>query len=192
MADYKIGQNERIIEAVLFAAGYPVTYNKLSDILSLSVSEVKKCVKAFAEYYNSEEIMRGIQLVTYDDACQLCSREEYAEYIKEALGIRRGGTLSNSSLEVLALIAYHQPVTRAYVEQIRGVDCSYAISSLLDKGLIDVKGRLDVPGKPYLYVTTDDFLRCFGLESLSQLPPAEYFSDMARDEQLTLELGEGE
>ena len=94
--------------------------------------------------------------------------------------------------KVLALIAYHQPVTRAYVEQIRGVDCSYAISSLLDKGLIDVKGRLDVPGKPYLYVTTDDFLRCFGLESLSELPPAEYFSDMARDEQLTLELGEGE
>lgn len=183
-------QNEKIIEAVLFAAGYPVSYAKLSDLLGLTPSEAKKEVEQFAQKFNAPEQGRGIQLVTYDKSCQLCSKEEYAEYIKDVLGIRRGGTLSASSLEVLAIIAYHQPVTRAYVEQIRGVDCSYAISSLQDKGLIDVKGRLDVPGKPFLYVTTEDFLRCFGLTSVSELPPMELFTHATEDEQILLEMEE--
>lgn len=181
-------QNEKIIEAVLFASGYPVTYAKLSDLLGMTPSEAKRTVEDFAQRYNAPENKRGIQLITYDKSCQLCSKEEYAEYIKDVLGIRRGGSLSASSLEVLAIISYHQPVTRAYIEQIRGVDCSYAISSLQDKGLIDVKGRLDVPGKPFLYVTTEDFLRCFGLSSLSELPPMEHFTHTVEDEQILLEM----
>ena len=181
-------QNEKMIEAVLFASGYPVTYAKLSDILGMTLSEAKKAVEDFAKRYNDPANERGIQLITYDKSCQLCSKEEYAEVIKDVLGIRRGGSLSASSLEVLALVAYNQPVTRAYVEQIRGVDCSYALSSLQDKGLIDVKGRLDVPGKPFLYVTTDDFLRCFGLSSLKELPPIEHFTQPVDDEQILLEM----
>ncbi len=185
-------QNDKIIEAVLFAAGYPVTYAKLSDLLGLTPSETKKSVEEFAKRYNDPKNDRGIQLVTYDKSCQLCSKEEYAEYIKDVLGIRKGGSLSASSLEVLAIVSYHQPVTRAYVEQIRGVDCSYALSSLQDKGLIDVKGRLDVPGKPFLYVTTDDFLRCFGLSSLGELPPIEHFTHTVEDEQILLDMGDEE
>ena len=106
----------------------------------------------------------------YDNACQLCTKEKYLPHIRVALGIRRNGTLSNSSIEVLAIVAYHQPVTRAYIDTVRGVDSAYAVSSLLERGLIESVGRLDAPGRPMLYGTTADFLRCFGLSSLSELP----------------------
>ena len=181
-------ETQRIIEAVLFAAGYPVPYTRLSDILGIGVSAVKKIVKEYANSYTATGNIRGIQLVLYDKSCQLCTKEAYQEQIKDALGIKRGGMLSNSSLEVLAIIAYHQPVTRAYMEQIRGVDCSYAVSNLLDKHLIDVNGRLDVPGRPFLYATTEDFLRCFGLSSLEELPELELFGREMRDEQIEMEM----
>ncbi len=93
--------------------------------------------------------------------------------IREALGIRRGGNLSNSSIETLSIIAYNQPVTRVYIDSVRGVDSSYAVSSLLERGLIECVGRLDQPGRPMLYGTTADFLRCFGLSSLAELPEVE-------------------
>ena len=109
-------------------------------------------------------------MLAFDDACQLCTQEKYLPYIREALGIRRSGTLSNSSIEVLAVVAYNQPVTRAYIDAVRGVDSAYAVSSLLERGLIHSIGRLDAPGRPMLYGTTDDFLRCFGLSSLTELP----------------------
>ncbi|MBQ4574781.1 MAG: SMC-Scp complex subunit ScpB, partial [Clostridia bacterium] len=108
-----------------------------------------------------------------DNSCQLCTDERYKDYIKNALGIKENGNLSQTSLEVLAVIAYNQPVTKAYVEQVRGVDCSYPISSLCDKNLIRRAGHLDVPGRPILYETTEDFLRCFGLSSLGELPYVE-------------------
>ena len=179
---------EAIIESILFAAGYPVSYIRLADVLTLTEKEVKDTVKEYAQQYNKEGIARGVQLIMYDDSCQLCTKEEYQGYIKEALGIKKNGTLSNSSLEVLAVIAYHQPVTKAYIEQIRGVDCTYSISNLIDKKLIEVRGRLDVPGKPYLYGTTPDFLRCFGLSSLDDLPPSEMFSAQASDSQIELDV----
>ena len=116
---------------------------------------------------------RGIQLLLYPDTCQLTTKEVFAPYIREALGIKRGGNLSNSSLEVLAVVAYNQPVTRSYIDVIRGVDSSYAVTSLLDKGLIEAVGRLDAPGRPMLYGTTDKFLRVFGLNSLADLPETE-------------------
>ncbi len=160
---------EEVLEAVLFAAGHPVPYDRLACLFDMSVSILKDKVIDFASKYNSDP-EKGIILLTYDDTCQLCTKEQYLPYIRAALGIKRNGTLSNSSIEVLAVVAYHQPVTRTYIDTVRGVDSSYAVSSLLDRGLIESVGRLDAPGRPMLYGTTDDFLRCFGLSSLSELP----------------------
>lgn len=163
---------EQAIEAILFAAGHPVTYDKLGEVLGYYGSHIKKKVLAFAERYNNDQ-NRGIMLLAFENTCQLCTREDYLPYIKNALGIRRGGNLSGSSLEVLAIIAYNQPTTRAFVDDVRGVDSTYIMSSLLEKNLIEVCGRLDVPGRPNLYRTTASFLRCFGIETLEQLPYVE-------------------
>jgi segregation and condensation protein B len=108
-----------------------------------------------------------------DNACQLTTKEEYAPYIRSALGIKEGGNLSKSSLETLAVIAYNQPVTKTYIDQVRGADSSYAVTNLLERGIIECRGRLDVPGKPRLYGTTPVFLRSFGLSSIQDLPPLE-------------------
>lgn len=163
---------EALIEAVMFAAGYPVKYEKLSSILGIGIAEVKKSVLAIAEKYNSDE-NHGIMVLTFPDTCQFCTKEQFAPYIKEALGIKRGGNLSNSSMEVLAIVAYNQPVTRTFVDLVRGVDSSYAMNSLIDKALIEAVGKLDAPGRPTLYSTTDKFLRVFGLNSLKDLPEVE-------------------
>ncbi len=164
---------EGAIEAILYAAGYPVKYSKLSEVLGLDVKNTKKIVEHMSEGYNSERSKRGISLLCFDETCQFCTKEQYAPYIREALGIRRGGNLSASSMEVLAVIAYNQPVTRSFVDQVRGVDSSYAFNSLIDKALIEACGRLDAPGRPMLYVTTEKFLRVFGINSLSELPATE-------------------
>ena len=160
-----------IIEAVLFAAGYPVKYEKIAQVLKITTGQAKNIVHEYAKEYNgATEMPRGVILLTFDDACQLCTKEEFSPEVRQALGIRRGGNLSPSSIEVLAIVAYNEPVTRAYVDTVRGVDSSYAMTSLSDKHLIEVCGRLDVPGRPLLYRTTDDFLRVFGMQSLSDLP----------------------
>ena len=164
---------EGAIEAILFAAGYPVKYTKLAEVLGLDVHNVKTVIEHMAKEYNPDTSRRGLLLLAFDDTCQLCTKEQYAPYIREALGIRRGGNLSASSMEVLAIVAYNQPVTRSFVDQVRGVDSSYAFSSLIDKALIEACGRLDAPGRPMLYVTTEKFLRVFGLTSLSELPATE-------------------
>lgn len=160
---------KRAVEAILFAAGYPVKYEKLSEVIGLPQRDLRGLIESMSREYDG----RGIQLLLYPDACQLTTKEVFAPYIREALGIKRGGNLSNSSLEVLAVVAYNQPVTRAYVDTVRGVDSSYAVTSLLDKGLIEAVGRLDAPGRPMLYGTTDKFLRVFGLNSLAELPETE-------------------
>ncbi len=157
---------EAAIEAVLFAAGHPVAYTKLSDVIGISVRDIKNLIVHMQPQFEH----RGLQLLDFAETCQLATKEEYAPYIREALGIRRGGNLSASSMEVLSIIAYNQPTTRSFVDSIRGADSSYAMSSLLDKELIESAGRLDAPGRPMLYVTTDKFLRVFGLHSLSDLP----------------------
>ena len=164
---------EGAIEAILYAAGYPVKYTKIAEVLGLDVGNTKKLISLMAEEYNGEKSKRGISLLMFEDTCQFCTKEPYAPYIREALGIRRGGNLSASSMEVLAIVAYNQPLTRTFVDQVRGVDSSYAMNSLIDKGLIESCGRLDAPGRPMLYVTTDKFLRVFGLNSLSELPATE-------------------
>lgn len=162
----------RVIEAVLFAAGHPVTYARLAEVLSTTAARVRDTVRSYAEEYNSPDcpIERGVMLICYEDSCQLSSREVYGDYIRTALGIKRGGNLSPTSLEVLAIIAYNEPVTRVYVDTVRGVDSSYAVNSLVQRQLIEPCGKLDAPGRPLLYRTTKNFLRVFGLNSLSDLP----------------------
>ena len=188
-----INKKLEIIEAVLFAAGHPVTYDKLADILELTPSAAKDLVAMYEEKYNSSELPRGVQLIKFDKACQLCTKSDYESYVKLALGIKQGrGNLSNSSLEVLAIIAYHQPVTRAYIEQVRGLDSSYSIALLCEKNLIEKKGRLDVPGRPSLYGTTLDFLRCFGLTSLDQLPSVEMLTFDVNEDEANAEKTEGD
>lgn len=153
------------VEAILFASGCPVTYEKIGEALSMTEIEARDFVKELVPRYEG----RGIELIAYPDSCVLCSRAEYEEKIKLALGLRRSGTLSNSALETLAVIVRNQPATRSYIEQVRGVDSSYSVGVLCDRGLIEPVGRLDVPGKPVLYATTEAFLRCFGLNSLDEI-----------------------
>ena len=138
---------KEMLEAVLFAAGHPVTYAKLAQILEVSPDEAKSLVEDYAAEYNDGKVTRGILLLTFDDCCQLCTKSDYIGEIRTALGIRRGGNLSNSSLEVLAIVAYNQPVTRAYIDTVRGVDSSYAVNSLIERGLIESKSRLDARGR---------------------------------------------
>jgi segregation and condensation protein B len=161
------------IEAILYAAGHPVEYSKLSEVLGLSPKDIKNMVEAMSREYNSEKSSRGVLLLTYPNSCQFATKEEFLPYIREALGIKRGGNLSASTMEALAVVAYNQPVTRAYVDAVRGVDSSYAMTSLIDKGLIESLSRLDAPGRPMLYTTTEKFLRVFGLSSLDDLPETE-------------------
>lgn len=162
-------QQRQALEAILFAAGYPVPYTKLAEALDMAPSKVKKFAQSWQEEYNDNP-ERGILLLCFEDTCQLCSKEQYKDQIRTAMGIRSSGKLSASCMEVLAVVAYNQPVTKAFIETVRGVDCSYAVSTLQDKSLIEAKGRLDAPGKPILYGTTQDFLRCFGIDSLTELP----------------------
>lgn len=165
-------QAEAAVEAILFAAGHPVSYEKLSAVIGLPKHDIRNLTESMTSLFEG----RGIQLLLYPDSCQLCTREQFAPLIREALDIKRGGNLSASSMEVLAVVAYNQPVTRAYIDTVRGVDSSYAVSSLLDKGLLEPVGRLEAPGRPILLGTTEKFLRVFGLQSLADLPETEALS----------------
>lgn len=163
---------EGAVEAILFAAGHPVTYDKIAEALEMSPRDAMRVAEHLAETYNADTT-RGVMVLIFADSCQMCTREDYLPYIRIALGIRRGGNLSASSLEVLAIIAYNQPVTRTFIDTVRGVDSAYAVGSLLDKELIETVGRLDAPGRPALLGTTEKFLRVFGLSDLSELPEAD-------------------
>lgn len=176
------------IEAILYAAGHPIAYEKLSEVLGVSVDDIKAIVLAMSKDYESEKNHRGILLLTYPDTCQLATKEDYSPYIREALGIKRGGNLSNSTMEALAIVAYNQPVTRSDVDNIRGVDSSYAMTSLIDKQLIEVCGRLEAPGRPMLYKTSDKFLRVFGLKSLDELPTTELTVSTDTQESIEVEI----
>ncbi len=166
--------NFAILEACLFAAGHPLTYEKLAETLSLSTQACREVVEKWKPVYNDTTAFpRGVLLVTFPDSCQLCTREAYGDFIKVALGIRRNGKLSQSLLEVLAVVAYNQPATRTFVDTVRGVDSSYAMNALVEKNLIEPCGKLDAPGHPTLYKTTPDFLRVFGLSSLRELPSVQ-------------------
>ena len=156
------------IEAILFASGDPVPVERLADALEMDKQTVRKLAAALAENVNSGG--GGLFVAHMDDAYQLTTRAEYAPLIRRALEIRRNTPLSQAAMEALAVVAYSQPVTKGYIEEVRGVDCSGIISTLLNRGLIEERGRLEVPGRPILYGTTENFLRCFGLTTLKDLP----------------------
>ncbi len=156
------------VEAVLFAAAEPIEYTKIAIALGMDDEQILLCIDALNEKYSSED--SGICLLQLDVKYQLCSKKEYVEVVRNVLDLKRNAPLSQAAFEVLAIIAYNQPITKPYIEQIRGVDCSGVVNTLCQRGLVEEKGRLDVPGRPVLYGTTSDFLRCFSLNSLSELP----------------------
>ena len=156
------------LEAMLFACGDPVEASRLADVLELDVESVTKMLSCLSDTY--EERNSGLRLIRVDGKYQICTREEYGDDVRKLLEIKKNTPLSQAAFEVLAIIAYNKTVTKSFIEQIRGVDCSGSISNLVQKGLIDEKGRLDLPGRPLVYGTTDRFLRCFSLSSLDDLP----------------------
>ena len=156
------------VEAVLFAAGEPVPVARLSLVLGAGEDEVILAGRELTDCYEREQ--RGMRVLQLGDKLQMCSAPEYAAVIIKALEQRKPPMLSQPALETLAIVAYFQPVTRAYIDQVRGVDSSYTVSMLNERGLIEICGRLDVPGRPSLFRTTDQFLRTFGLQKLEDLP----------------------
>ncbi len=165
----EIRQYRAAIEAVLFASGEPVEASRLAEVLEVDKDTAIQLANDVMQDINTRG--GGFQMVKLDDAYQLCTSQAYAAYVRRAMDIRRNTPLSQAAMEVLAIIAYNQPVTKAFIEQVRGVDCSAVVQGLISKQLIEEKGRLELPGRPLLYGTTVHFLRCFGLSSLSELPP---------------------
>ncbi len=176
----------RGIEAILFAAGDPVDAGRMAAAIGVSVEMVHQEAKALMDEYGFAR--RGVRLVRLEDAYQMVSAPEQADVVTRALETRKPPKLSASALETLTVIAYYQPTTKAFVEQLRGVDSSYTISALLNKKLIEERGRLTVPGRPILYGTTADFLRTFGLSSLDELPEVELPQGSVSPEQAELQL----
>lgn len=159
---------EAAVEGILFASGEPVHIDRICLAAELDRPTVELVLQKLMDYYSFER--RGMRLLRLEDSWQLCSAPEYADVIRRAFEIRKPAKLSQPALEVLTIIAYYQPTTRAYVDQIRGVDSSYTVGLLLDRHLIEECGRLQVPGRPRLYRTTKAFLRAFHLNSLEDLP----------------------
>ena len=160
--------HERQIEAVIFAAGDSIEIGKISQALDIHADLVKHYIDKIRRRYAEDK--SPFDIVWLGSAVQMCTLPEYAECIRTALVLRRSVPLSQAALEVLATIAYNQPVTRSFIEQVRGVDCSHLVRSLAEKGLVEEAGRLQIPGKPIAYRTTPVFLRSFGLAGLEQLP----------------------
>ena len=156
-------------EGILFASGEPVHISRICLALDTDRPRAEEALRRLGDYYAFER--RGIRLVRMEDSYQLCSAPEYAEIIRKAFEIRKTAKLSQPALEVLAIVAYYQPVTRAQVDQIRGVDSAYTVGLLLDRKLIEECGHLQAPGNPRLYRTTQAFLRSFHIRSLEELPP---------------------
>jgi len=157
------------LEAILFAVGEPIEVSRLSQSLETDEETIVSVLEHLAA--SLDERSSGVCLLRLGDKYQLCTRTEYAQDVRNVLEIKKNTPLSNAAFEVLAIIAYNQPVTKSFVEQIRGVDCSGVMASLCQKSLIEEKGRLDLPGRPLIYGTTPEFLRCFCVSSLDELPP---------------------
>lgn len=176
---------ECAIEGILFAAGEPVKAAKLASVLEISVDDVTKAAFGLKEKYDRE--LRGLMIIEIDEGYQLCSRPEYYAYIQDILGEQRRQALSNAAMEALAIIAYKQPITKGQVEYIRGVNSDSAVNRLAERGLVEECGRLDAPGRPILFRTTQNFLRCFGLKTPEDLPAVDFSKLNAEYEQLEIE-----
>ncbi len=176
------------IEGILFAAGEPVKTAKLAAVLEISIDAVEEAVRILKYDYDTQE--RGFMIIDIDEGYQICSRPEYYNYIQVILGEQRRLALSNAAMEALAIIAYRQPITRAQIEYIRGVNSDSAVNRLSERGLIEEAGRLDAPGRPVLYKTTQNFLRCFGLSTPKDLPELDFSKLSPEYEQIALKMDE--
>ncbi len=163
-----INQMEAAIEAVLFASGEPIPADRLAQVLETDKATLQKIVSIMSD--KREALPYGVRIINVNDAYQMATKPEFSSYIRSALEMRRNVPLSPAAMETLAIIAYNQPVTKGYIEQVRGVDSGGIVTTLESKKLVEERGRLDVPGRPILFGTTLDFLRCFGLKSLTELP----------------------
>lgn len=168
METMEIHELERAVEAILFASGEPIHIDRICLALDLDQETAEMLLRSLEDHYAYER--RGVRLVRMEDSYQLCSAPEYGDVIRKAFEIRKSAKLSQPALEVLTIIAYYQPTTRAYVDQVRGVDSSYTMGLLLERKLIEECGRLQLPGRPRQYRTTREFLRVFHLSSLKDLP----------------------
>lgn len=178
------------IEAILFACGTPAELTKIAQALEIKEEKAEELLKSLMDDYSSRK--SGIKIVRLGKSYQMCTEKEYAEIIRTVLDLRRNSPLSQAALEVLAIIAYNQPVTKAFVEQIRGVDCSGVVSSLVARELIEEKGRLGLPGRPLIYGTTENFLRCFNVSDVSELPPLPQKNSDEENSEESSENGENE
>ena len=179
---------QRIVAAILFAAGERIEISRLAAVLEVDQEEIVKAVDGLADEFAFNR--RGVRILKLENGYQMVSSGEMADYVTKALETRKPPRLSASQLETLTIVAYYQPATKAMEEQIRGVDSSYSVGALLNKKLIEEAGRLNVPGRPILYKTTPDFLRTFGLRSLEELPAIEKVSlgePIVDPDQMTIE-----
>ncbi|HCR44155.1 MAG TPA: SMC-Scp complex subunit ScpB, partial [Ruminococcaceae bacterium] len=167
----KIKEMESAMEAILFASGEAVNIDRFSQALGIDNATSEKLLADLAAKYAAEK--RGIKIAKLENSYQMCTEPKYADYVRAVLEIRRNMPLSQAAMEVLAVIAYNQPVTKAFIEQVRGVDCSGVLSGLVSKQLVEERGRLELPGHPLVYGTTESFLRCLNISSLSELPPVK-------------------
>ena len=183
---------EAIIEAILFTMGESVELDKIAAAIELDKKETKAIIEKMMKHYENPSI--GVKIIELDDAYQMCTKSEMYEYLIKIAKTPRKMTLTDTVLETLSIIAYKQPVTRLEIERVRGVSCDHAINKLLEYDLITELGRLDAPGRPLLVGTTEQFLRCFGVKSLEELPElnpvqVEEFKQQAEQEvQLTLNI----
>ena len=178
------------VEAVLFASGTPVEVDRLAVALNIPLEKAGAVCAELAEDYKNRG--GGILVVRLGDSYRMCSDKQHADVIRTVMDIKRNTPLSQAASEVLAVVAYNQPVTKAFVEQVRGVDCSGVVANLIARGLIEEKGRLELPGRPLVYGTTEHFLLCFGISSLDELPPVPQDEENSEADEAQTEAAEPE
>lgn len=182
----EIREIQAAIEAVLFAAGDAIELERLADIVDVDKKSLREILKKMMDEYSYER--RGIHIIRMEDSYQLCTRGEFSEYVSRLAEPPKMMNLSNAALEVLAIVAYKQPVTKSSIEHIRGVNCDYIVNRLIERNFIEEKGRLDAPGRPILFGTTQHFLRIFGVSELEDLPDFDSLGQTAEEgEQLEME-----
>ena len=175
----KIEEMESVVEAVLFVCGKEVSLSDMAEVLNLDKATTRAVIRALSDKYEQQN--RGIRIIEMDNTFQMCSAPEYFEYVAQITQSSRQSFLTPSLLETLSIIAYKQPVTKAQIEEIRGVSAEHAVNRLVERGLIAETGRLDAPGKPILFGTTKEFLRYFGLKSANDLPVLENFANSSSE-----------
>ncbi len=181
----QINEKTAVIEAILFASGEPIEAEKIAEAAGVEKDTAIKLINILRDRY--EDNGSAIEILKLGDCYQMATAEKYGEYIKAALETKKKTPLSPAAMEVLTIVAYNQPVTKSFVEQVRGVDSASIVNSLVEKNLLEEAGRVDVPGKPIAYRTTDNFLRCFRMSSIEDLPPLPNMSDQIVFDEITEE-----